>query len=123
MHHFPVGLSAAGLCVCIVLSAFFSGTETALMSVNRYRLRHLAGQGHAAARLAERLLARPDRLIGVILLGNTLANVAAASIVTLLTLEYFGETWLAAASAALTLVLLLFSEVGPKTFGALYAER
>src|SRR6267154_1762530 len=63
MHHFPVGLSAAGLCVCIVLSAFFSGTETALMSVNRYRLRHLAGQGHAAARLAERLLARPYRLL------------------------------------------------------------
>ena len=123
MHHFPVGLAAAGLLVCIVLSAFFSSTETALMSVNRYRLRHLASQGHAAARLAERLLARPDRLIGVILLGNTLANVAAASIVTLMTLEFFGERWLAATSAVLTLVLLLFSEVGPKTYGALHAER
>ena len=123
MHHFPVGLAAAGLIVCIVLSAFFSSTETALMSLNRYRLRHLASQGHAAARLAERLLERPDRLIGVILLGNTLANVAAASIVTLITLEFFGEKWLAAASAVLTLLLLLFSEVGPKTYGALYAER
>jgi Mg2+/Co2+ transporter CorB len=123
MHHFPVGLAAAGLVVCIVLSAFFSSTETALMSINRYRLRHLARHGHAAARLTERLLARPDRLIGLILLGNTLANVAAASIVTLLTLEYAGQQWLALATGALTLALLLFGEVGPKTYGALHAER
>jgi len=123
MHHFPVGLAVAGLIACIVLSALFSSTETALMSLNRYRLRHLASQGHAAARLTERLLARPDRLIGVILLGNTLANVAAAAIVTLLTLEFLGQEWLAATSGALTLALLLFSEVGPKTYGALNAER
>ena len=123
MNGFPVGLSAAGLVTAIVLSAFFSSTETALMSLNRYRLRHLAQQGHPGARLAERLLARPDRLIGVILLGNTLANVAAASIVTVMTLALAGERWLALASALLTLVLLLFSEVGPKTYGALNAER
>jgi Mg2+/Co2+ transporter CorB len=123
MNDFPVGLAAAGLAVCIVLSAFFSSTETALMSVNRYRLRHRAQQGHAGARLAERLLARPDRLIAVILLGNTLANVAAASIVTLLTLEFAGQKWLALANGVLTLVLLLFCEVGPKTYGALHAER
>jgi Mg2+/Co2+ transporter CorB len=115
--------ATTGLVVCIVLSAFFSSTETALMSLNRYRLRHLARQGHAGARLAERLLARPDRLIGVMLLGNTLANVAAASIVTLITLQTVGERWLAAASGILTLVLLLFCEVGPKTYGALHAER
>jgi Mg2+/Co2+ transporter CorB len=123
MHRFPVGLAAAGLVACIVLAAFFSSTETALMSVNRYRLRHLARHGHAGARLTEKLLARPDRLIGVILLGNTLANVAAASIVTLMTLEFLGERWLAASSGVLTLALLLFSEVGPKTYGALHAER
>jgi Mg2+/Co2+ transporter CorB len=123
MDRFPVGLAAAGLVVAVLLSALFSSTETALMSLNRYRLRHLARQGSAAARLTELLLARPDRLIGVILLGNTLANVAAASIVTLLTLHYAGEQWLALASAALTLVLLLFGEVGPKTYGALNAER
>ncbi|SRR5579871_5130483 len=123
MHAFPVRLALAGLVVCIVLSAFFSSTETALMSVNRYRLRHLARQGHGGARLTEKLLARPDRLIGVVLLGNTLANVAAAEIVTLITLEYFGERWLAASSGALTLLLLVFSEVAPKTYGALHAER
>ncbi|MBS0375449.1 MAG: HlyC/CorC family transporter [Proteobacteria bacterium] len=123
MSDVPLGVSIAGLVICIVLSAFFSSTETALMSINRYRLRHLASRGHAAARLVEQLLARPDRLIGVMLLGNTLANVAAASIVTLLTLEYADEHWLALASGVLTLVLLLFCEVGPKTYGALHAER
>ncbi|HXQ31868.1 MAG TPA: HlyC/CorC family transporter [Steroidobacteraceae bacterium] len=123
MNDFPVGLAAAGLAVSVVLSAFFASSETALMSVNRYRLRHLAQQGHAGARLAERLLARPDRLIGVMLLGNTLANVAAAAIVTLLTLKFAGEQWLALANGGLTLVLLLFCEVGPKTYGALNAER
>ena len=119
----PLLPASAGLLLCILLSAFFSGTETALMSINRYRLRHRASEGHAGARLAERLLARPDRLIGVILLGNTLANVAAGSIVTVITLELAGQRWLALANGVLTLVLLLFSEVGPKTYGALYPER
>ena len=123
MTDVPLGLPLAGLLTSIVLAAFFSSTETALMSINRYRLRHRASQGHKGARLAEKLLARPDRLIGVILLGNTLANVAAASIVTLLTLRIAGEHWLAAANGVLTLVLLLFSEVGPKTYGASHAER
>ncbi len=123
MTDVPLGLPLAGLLTSIVLAAFFSSTETALMSINRYRLRHRASQGHKGARLAEKLLARPDRLIGVILLGNTLANVAAASIVTLLTLRIAGEHWLAAANGVLTLVLLLFSEVGPKTYGAIHAER
>jgi len=123
MDQFPLGLALGGLLVCIVLSAFFSGTETALMSVNRYRLRHLAQHGHAGARLTEKLLAQPDRLIGIMLLGNTVANVAAASIVTLMTLEYAEQKWLALANGALTLILLLFCEVGPKTYGALNADR
>ncbi len=123
MGGMSLGAWIAGLVIAIVLSAFFSSTETALMSINRYRLRHLASRGHAGARLTERLLARPDRLIGVVLLGNTLATVAAGSIVTLVTLELAGPHWLAAANGALTIVLLLFSEVGPKTYGALHAER
>ena len=117
------GIALTGLIVSLILSAFFSSTETALMSINRYRLRHLAHSGHAGARLTERLLARPDRLIGVILLGNTVANVSAASIVTVITLNSFGQQWLAAANGALTLLLLMFGEVGPKTYGALNAER
>ncbi|HUO95113.1 MAG TPA: HlyC/CorC family transporter [Steroidobacteraceae bacterium] len=123
MSDMSLGAPIAGLVLCILLSAFFSGTETALMSINRHRLRHLAGRGHAGARLTERLLARPDRLIGVILLGNTLATLAAGSIVTLMTLRLADAHWLAAANGALTIVLLLFSELGPKTYGALHAER
>ncbi len=111
-----------GIGLCIVLSAFFSGTETALMSLNRYRLRHRVSRNEPAARLTERLLQRPDRLIALILLGNTLANVTAGSIVTLMTLQIWGEQWLAAANGVLTVVLLLFAEVGPKTFGALHPE-
>ena len=117
------GAAIACLIAAVLLSAFFAATETALMSINRYRLRHRAKQGNAAARLTERLLARPDRLIGVVLLGSTLANVAAASIVTVLTLETFGERWLALANGALTLLLLIVCEVGPKTYGALHAEQ
>ena len=78
----PLGLMFTALAVMLFLSAFFSGTETALMRLNRYRLRHQARSGHRGARLAEQLLARPDRLIGVILLGNNLVNIAAAQLVT-----------------------------------------
>ncbi len=107
------------LALCLVLSAFFSGTETALMSVNRYRLRTLAQQGHRGAMLAERLLARPDRLIGLILIGNNLANNLAATLVAIIVLELYGEEWVALGAGLLTLVMLVFCEVGPKTYGAL----
>jgi Mg2+/Co2+ transporter CorB len=123
VSHHATGPAIAGLIVSVLLSAFFAATETALMSINRYRLRHRAKLGHAGARLTERLLARPDRLIGVVLLGSTLANVAAASIVTLMTLDRFGEEWLAVANGGLTLLLLIICEVAPKTYGALHAER
>ena len=83
--------AAIWLGVCTVLSAFFSGTETALMSINRYRLAHGAQQGARGARLAERLLARPDRLIAVILLGNTLATLAAGGIVAIFTVQSSGS--------------------------------
>ncbi len=77
--------------VLLLLSAFFSGSETALMSLNRYQLRHKAREGHRGARLAERLLKRPDRLIGLILLGNNLVNFSAASLVAIIALEIGGE--------------------------------
>ena len=68
------------LAVLIVLSAFFSSSETALMAINRYRLMHLAREGHRGAVLAERLLEKPDRLIGLILLGNNFVNISASAI-------------------------------------------
>ena len=114
MNHLPVGRSLAGIAACVLLAAFFSGTETALMSLNRYRLRHRVKNGEAAARLTERLLARPDRLIALILLGNTLVNVTAGSIVTLVTLETWGEEWLAVANGVLTVTLPKAEEAKPR---------
>ncbi len=120
-----VSLSALfGLLVfLLLLSACFSGSETALVSLNRYQLRHKARQGHRAARLAERLLQRPDRLIGLILLGNNLVNFSAASLVALIALEIGGEPAVAVGTLLLTLTVLIFAEAAPKTLAALHPER
>jgi Mg2+/Co2+ transporter CorB len=107
----------------LMLSAFFSGSETALMSLNRYQLRHKASEGHRGASLAERLLRRPDRLIGLILLGNNLVNFSMASLVGILTYKIGGEPAAAFGTIALTLVVLIFSETAPKTLAALHPER
>jgi Mg2+/Co2+ transporter CorB len=109
--------------VLLVLSAFFSATETALMSLNRYRLRHQARSGHRGARLAEWLLQRPDRLIGLILLGNNTVNITAAALVTILAQRLGGQGAVLVATFMLTVVILIFCEVAPKTIGALSPAR
>ncbi len=111
------------LIVLLMLSAFFSGSETALMSLNRYQLRHKAREGHRGARLAERLLKRPDRLIGLILLGNNLVNFFAASLVGVTAFKMGGEPAAALGAVGLTLIVLIFSEAAPKTLAALHPER
>jgi magnesium and cobalt exporter, CNNM family len=113
----------AALLVLILLSAFFSGSETALMTLNRYRLRHRAEHGHRGAQLALALLERPERLIGLILLGNNFVNILASSLATVIALELGGEGAIALAAGILTLVVLVFSEVAPKTLGAMHPER
>jgi Mg2+/Co2+ transporter CorB len=120
-----VPLSALfGLLIALLfLSAFFSGSETALVSLNRYQLRHKARQGHRGARLAEALLQRPDRLIGLILLGNNLVNFSAASLVAIIAFEMGGEPAVALGTLLLTLVVLIFSEAAPKTLAAMHPER
>lgn len=111
------------LTVLILLSAFFAGSETALMAMNRYRLRHLAKSGHRGARYAEKLLERPDRLIGMILLGNITVHSASTAITTYITLELFGNVWIALATGILTIFILIFGEIAPKTLSALHPER
>ena len=113
----------AALAGLLILAAFFAGSETALMSLNRYRLRHRASEGSRGARLAEALLKRPDRLIGLILLLSTLVNVAAPMLVGFITLKLGGEFLVAFGAALLAFVLLIFCEVAPKTYGALHPER
>ena len=111
------------LALLLLLSAFFSGSETALMSLNRYQLRHKAREGHRGARLAEELLGRPDRLIGLILLGNNLVNFSAASLVTLIAQDIGGKPAVAIGTGIFTLIVLVFSETAPKTLAALHPER
>ena len=118
----PLGL--LGLLVALLfLSAFFSGTETALMSLNRYRLRHLAKSGNRAARITEHLLQRPDRLIGLILLGNNAVNIGASALATVIALRLYDESAILASSVILTVVVLIFADLAPKTIGALHPQR
>ncbi len=119
----PIGLLFGLLFLLLFLSAFFSGTETALMSLNRYRLRHRASAGNRAARITEKLLERPDRLIGLILLGNNAVNLTAAALVTILSLRIGGEGAIFAGTLILTFVVLIFAEVAPKTIAALNPTR
>jgi len=111
------------LLVLILLSGFFSSSETGLMAINKYRLRHLANKGHRGAKLAQNLLRKPDRLIGLILLGNNLVNILAAAIATVIGIRLFGSNGVWIASLALTVVILIFAEVAPKTVAALHPER
>jgi len=106
------------LIVLIIASAFFSGSETGMVAINRYRLRHLARHGHRGARRVEKLLSRTDRLLGVILIGNNFVNNYAATIAALLALAWFGNTGAAVAPIVFTIIMLIFAEVTPKTFAA-----
>ena len=123
MDEIPLSVLFTALFVLILISAFFSSSETAMMSLNRYRLKHLAKAGNPGAKRASRLLERTDRLIGLILLGNNFVNILASSIATIIALRLYGEAGIAIATGLLTLVILIFAEVTPKTLAALHPER
>ncbi|MCA3952832.1 HlyC/CorC family transporter [Vibrio vulnificus] len=123
MDDISTGILFALLACLIVISGYFSGSETGMMSLNRYRLKHLANSGHKGAKRVEKLLSRPDRLIGLILIGNNLVNILASAIATILGMRLYGDLGVAIATGALTLVVLVFAEVTPKTVAALYPER
>ena len=107
----------------LILSAFFSGSETGLMTVNRYRMKHLAQTGHGGATRAAAMLETPDKLIGLILLGNNLVNIIASSLATVIGIRLYGDFGVVVSTIVLTIVVLIFSEVTPKTLSALYPER
>ncbi|MFC5078725.1 Magnesium and cobalt efflux protein CorC [Vibrio thalassae] len=123
MDDISTGILFAILAGLIVISGYFSGSETGMMSLNRYRLKHLSKTGHKGAKRVERLLNRPDRLIGLILIGNNLVNILASAIATVIGLRLYGDIGVAIATGVLTLVILVFAEVTPKTLAALYPER
>ena len=123
MSDVSLGVLGSALIVLIIVSAFFSGSETGMMALNRYRLRHLAKTRHRGARLSARLLEQPDRLIGLILLGNNFVNILASTLAAVIALRLWGEPGLAIAPFLLTPVILIFAEVAPKTLAALHPER
>ncbi|GLO61842.1 hemolysin [Vibrio sp. MACH09] len=123
MDDISTGVLFTLLACLIVISGYFSGSETGMMSLNRYRLKHLSSQGHKGAKRVEKLLSRPDRLIGLILIGNNLVNILASAIATILGMRLYGDLGVAIATGLLTLVVLVFAEVTPKTLAALYPER
>ncbi len=123
MDDISTGILFALLACLIIISGYFSGSETGMMSLNRYRLKHLSNSGHKGAKRVEKLLGRPDRLIGLILIGNNLVNILASAIATIIGMRLYGDMGVAIATGALTLVILVFSEVTPKTLAALYPER
>ena len=112
-----------GLLIFLIMcSAFFSSSETGMLSLNRYRLKHMAKEGHKGAKRVTILLSRPDRLLGTILVGNNVVNILAASIATVLAVDIWGEAGIAIATAGLTIVVLIFGEITPKTLAALRPE-
>jgi Mg2+/Co2+ transporter CorB len=121
----PLEALVGALFLLLVVSAFFSGSETSMMAVNRYRLKTLSKSGHRGAQLAERLLAQTDKLLSAVLIGNNLANSAAATLVTVIVFRLYGESELALTVATLlvTFLILVFSEVTPKVIGASWPDR
>ncbi len=123
LNDIPIGVLLGLIVFLILVSAFFSGSETGLISLNRYRLRHLAEDGHAGARRAHQLLKRPDRLIGLILLGNNFVNILASVLAGVLAVRLVGESGPLVATAVLTPLVLIFAEITPKTLAAMRPER
>ena len=123
MNDIPTSALFISLVILIIISAYFSSSETSMMSLNRYRLRHLAKDKNKAAIRVEKLLNKPDKLIGLILIGNNLVNILASAIATIIGQRLFGDAGIAIATGVLTLVVLIFAEVTPKTLAVLYPEK
>ncbi|MGE5524914.1 MAG: HlyC/CorC family transporter [Rhodospirillaceae bacterium] len=125
MDEIPLSTLFAALLVLLVVSAFFSISETSMMALNRYRLRHLTQQGHRGARLTSELLRQMDRFLGVVLLGNNVINAASALLVGEIARRYLGDSEyaLVIATGAAAFAILVFSEITPKVVGAGYPER
>ncbi len=111
------------LLLLIILSAFFSASEIGIMSINRYKLKHLVKQNHKQAQRVSQMLVRPDKLLSVVLIGNTLANILASTIATLIGQHLYGEVGVAIMTLVLTLFILVFAEMTPKTLAAIYPQQ
>ncbi|MEO1265798.1 MAG: CNNM domain-containing protein, partial [Pseudomonadota bacterium] len=116
-------LTLAGVVTLLSISAFFSGSETALTAVSRARMHAMAQEGDGRAALVSRILKKPERIIGTVLLGNNLVNILASALTTSLLITLFGEAGVLYATIVLTLIIVIFCEVLPKTYAIAYPEK
>ncbi len=123
MDTIPLSVLFTILFVLILLSAFFSSSETGMMALNKYRLRHLVKDKHRAATLVSKLLKKPDRLIGVILFGNNVVNFLAAAIATVIGFRLWGDYGVAASPFIIAIIFIIFAETAPKTYAAIRPEK
>lgn len=123
MDSIPLSSLFISLIFLLILSAYFSSSETGLLALNRYRMRFLADQGHKGAKKAEKLLKKTDILLSFILIFNNLVNITASAIATMIGIRLYGDAGVAIATGLLTFVMLVFSEIFPKTVAALYPEK
>ncbi|MEX1074627.1 MAG: HlyC/CorC family transporter [Burkholderiales bacterium] len=125
MDDVPLSWELAALVLLLVMSGFFSIAETSMMALNRYRLRHMVAQGHGGARRAADLLRHTDRLLGAILIGNNVVNVAAATLASVIAVKLVGEGKVAYAASigGISFLIIVFAEITPKVIGATYPER
>ena len=123
MDDIPLSWLFTALGFLLLCSAFFSSSETSMMALNRYRLKHLKHSGHRGAKKASRLLDRTDRLIGLILIGNNFVNIAATALATAIAVRLYGDAGYLIATVVLTVVILMFAEITPKTYAALHPEK
>ncbi|MFZ7304780.1 HlyC/CorC family transporter [Avibacterium avium] len=123
MDSIPLSTLFITLIILLILSAYFSSSETGLLSANRYRMRFLAEKGHKGAKKAEKLLKKTDILLSLILICNNLVNISASAIATIIGMRLYGDMGVAIATGALTFAMLIFAEIFPKTIAALYPEK
>ena len=123
MDSIPLSTLFIVLALLLFASAYFSGSETGLLSLNRYRMRFMAEKGNRGAQKAEKLLKKPDLLLGFILIFNNLVNISASAIATMIGMRLGGDAGVAVATGVLTFVMLIFSEIFPKTAAAAYPEK
>lgn len=123
MNDVPLSILGGILFSLIIISAFFSSSETGMLTLNKYRLKHLVKNKNRTAIRVSKLLERPDRLLGLILIGNNFVNILASAIATIIAVRLWGDAGVAIATGALTLIVLIFAEVTPKTMAALHPEK
>ncbi|HIC76870.1 MAG TPA: DUF21 domain-containing protein, partial [Candidatus Dadabacteria bacterium] len=122
MNEIPIWILFSLVGVLVLLSAFFSSSETSMMAINRYRLKHLVKNKHQGAKRVTKLLKRTDKLLGVILIGNNFVNILAATLATIIAIRIWGEASIFYVTLLLTLIILIFAEVTPKTIAAIKPE-